>query len=99
MPYNVKATEYLCILLFTAICILAGIPRFEDNNQDLKFLHDIHSVWLYTEKIQFLLSSKISYVNLILLRFHFWVFIKKKKKESRISKGYLYTHIHRIIHK
>lgn len=46
MSYNVKVIEYLGILLFEAIFILTGFPRLEQNNQHLKIVHDMQSVWL-----------------------------------------------------
>ena len=46
MSYNVKVIEYLGILLFAAIFILTSITRLEHNNQHLKILHDMQSVWL-----------------------------------------------------
>ena len=83
MSYNVKVIEYLGILLFAAIFILTSIPRLEHNNQHLKILHDMQSVWLLRGDIQFLFSLKIRYVNLILLRFHFWILMKKKKEKRK----------------
>lgn len=91
MSYNVKVIEYLDILLFAAIFILTGIPRFKHNNEHLKNLHDTQSAVIEREYSVPLFfqnkACKFNITEILLLD----AYQKKKKKEKQDLK-HIFVH-------